>query len=549
MAFFFFVVGLEIRREFDLGELRERRRLATPVVAALGGMVVPAVIYLAFTAGTPGARGWGIVMGTDTAFALGVLALFGRTCGARIRTFLLTLVIVDDIAALTVIALVYTDDVSMPALLASIAFFGVVLFMRWAGIRNGVAYFLVGTCIWLAMLASGVHPTIAGVALGLLASAYPPSRQDLEHVGMLWRMFREQPTPEIARSTSTSVRLALSPNERLQHLFNPWTSFVIVPLFALANAGIELGGDALQRAFSSRITIGIVVGLVVGKLVGITGATWLGSRRWLGRFPITIPWTQLIGAGTVAGIGFTVALLIADISFEGERLEDAKIGILAASVLAAALSWVVFRLIPRLPARVARSGEQRIAPEIVDLADPVDPDRDHIRGSDDAPVTLVEYADFECEYCGRAEPTVRELLQAYGADLRYVFRHLPLPDVHEHAELAAEAAEAAGTAGRFWEMHDRLFEQSHGLEYDDMLRYAEELELDVDRFADDLQSRRYAVRVARDVESADESAVAGTPTFFVNGRRHQGAFDLDSLREAIDREARTLARRDAGIGD
>jgi Na+/H+ antiporter NhaA len=547
MAFFFFVAGLEIRREFDLGELRERRRIATPVVAALGGMIVPALIYLAFTAGTSDTRGWGIVMGTDTAFALGVLAVVGRSCGPRIRAFLLTMVIVDDIVALTVIALVYTDDVSMPALLVAFALFGVVLLMKWANVRNGVAYFLVGTCLWLAMLASGVHPTIAGVALGLLASAYPPSRADLEQVSNLWRMFREQPTPEIARSTGAELRYTVSPNERVQNLFTPWTSFVIVPVFALANAGIDLSGEVVSDALSSRITLGIIVGLVVGKLVGITGATWLATRRWLGRAPLTLPWPQLVGAATVAGIGFTVSLLIADISFEGVRLEDAKIGILAASVLASILSWVMFRVIPRLPDRVATSGEERIAPPIVDLADPVDPDRDHIRGSDDAPITLVEYADFECEFCGRAEPVVRELVQAYGADLRYVFRHLPLTDVHEHAELAAEAAEAAGALGKFWEMHDLLFDHADALKYNHVLDYAAELGLDVDQFADDLESRRFATRVARDVESADGSGVAGTPTFFVNGRRHQGAYDAVALRRAIDREAREAARREAGM--
>jgi Na+/H+ antiporter NhaA len=538
MTFFFFVVGLEIRREFDMGELRERRRLATPVVAAIGGMVAPALLYLAFTGGTDGARGWGIVMGTDTAFALGVLALVGRGCPPRIRVFLLTLVIVDDIIALTVIALVYTDDVSIVALVVAFALFGVAVVMRRWGIHNGVAYFVVSVGLWVAMVESGVHPTIAGIALGLLATAYPPSRADLDRAGTLWRRFREQPTPEYARSTSAGLRLSVSPNERLQHLIDPWVSFLVVPLFALANAGIELNGDVLERSLSSSITLGIIVGLVVGKLVGITAATWLGSRRWLGRFPLTIAWPPLVGAATVAGIGFTVALLIADLSFHGVELEEAKLGILGASIVATALSFVVFRVIGRLPERVAASGAPRVAPPIVDLSDPVDRGRDHVRGGDDAPVTLVEYADFECPYCGRTEPLVRDLVASYGTDLRYVFRHLPLTDVHEHAELAAEAAEAAGAAGKFWEMHDRLFAGSDALGFDDLLRYAGELDLDVDQFADALRSRKYALRVARDVESADDNGVAGTPTFFVNGRRHHGAYDLDSLREAIDRELR-----------
>jgi Na+/H+ antiporter NhaA len=541
MTFFFFVVGLEIRREFDMGELRERRRLATPVVAAVGGMVVPALIYLAFTMGTSGARGWGIVMGTDTAFALGVLALVGRGCPPRIRVFLLTLVIVDDIVALLVIALVYTDEVSVPALVVALGLFGVVVTMRWAGIHNGVAYFVVALGMWVAMVESGVHPTIAGVALGLLATAHPPRREALERVNVLWRRFREEPIPEYARSTGAVLRQAVSPNERLQHLIDPWTSLLIVPVFALANAGISLDPDVLERAASSPITIGIIVGLVVGKLVGITTATWLGSRRWLGRFPLTVAWPPLFGAATVAGIGFTVALLIADLSFTGERLEEAKLGILGASILATALSLVVFKvIIPRLPELDPE--HKRLAPLIIDLADPVDPERDHVRGSEDAPVTLVEYADFECPYCGQAEPVVRDLVQMYGADLRYVFRHLPLTDVHEHAELAAEAAEVAGAAGKFWEMHDRLFAGSNALQHDDLLRYAGEIGLDVDAFAQELDDRRYALRVARDIESADNSGAAGTPTFFVNGRRHHGSFDIDALRAAIDREARATAR-------
>src|ERR671919_1789656 len=315
MAFFFFVAGLGIRREFDMGELRERRRVATPVLAALGGIVAPALIYLAFNAGESTARGWGIAMGTDTAFALGVLALVGGRWAPSIRTFLLTLVIVDDVAALTVVALAYTEGLSTEALLVALALFGVVLIMRWAGVRHGVAYFLVGFGLWVAMIASGVHATIAGVALGVLATAHPPARGALERAGALWRLFREEPTPEYARSASRGVALAISGNERFQHLFTPWTSYVIVPLFALANAGVELNGDVVRHASSSPVTLGIVFGLVGGKVVGITAATWLSTRRRFGGLPLALTWPPLVGAAAVAGIGFTVALLIADITF------------------------------------------------------------------------------------------------------------------------------------------------------------------------------------------------------------------------------------------
>jgi protein-disulfide isomerase len=258
--------------------------------------------------------------------------------------------------------------------------------------------------------------------------------------------------------------------------------------------------------------------------------------------PLSLPWPPLLGAATVAGIGFTVALLIADISLEGPDLEDAKLGILAASVLASSLAWVVFWVIGHLPERFLVAGEGRVPAPLEDLAAPVDVDIDHVRGPADAPVTLVEYGDFECPHCGRAEPAVRELLQTFESDVRFVFRHLPLRDVHEHAQLAAEASEAAGAQGMFWEMHDLLYERQDALGLDEILRYAGDLGLDVDRFSEELQSGRHALRVARDIESADVSGVAGTPTFFVNGRRHYGAYDEMTLLSLV-REALTTAAR------
>jgi predicted DsbA family dithiol-disulfide isomerase len=238
----------------------------------------------------------------------------------------------------------------------------------------------------------------------------------------------------------------------------------------------------------------------------------------------------------VAGIGFTVSLLIADITFEGRALEEAKLGILTASVIATAAGWAVFRIVHRLPAAARAGGDRRLAPPINDLSDPVDPEVDHLRGPADAPVTLVEYGDFECPYCGRAEPVVRQLVAEFGNDLTFVFRHLPLTEVHEHAQLAAEAAEAAGAQGQFWPMHDLLMQHQDALTLSDLYAYAGELGLDMARFRDDLRTRRYTLRVARDVESADASGAAGTPAFFVNGRRHQGAHDIDALAAAIERE-------------
>ncbi|HEX6196624.1 MAG TPA: Na+/H+ antiporter NhaA [Jiangellaceae bacterium] len=549
MALFFFVIGLEIRRELDMGELRDRRRVAVPVLAAIGGMTVPALIYVSFTAGTEAVHGWGIVMATDTAFALGVLALVGRNWPVRLRVFLLTLVVVDDVGALTVIALAYTDDLSLGPLAIAAGLFAGVVALRASGVQRGAPYLFLGVALWLALLYAGVHPTVAGVAMGLLATAYPPSRTDLQNAASLWRSFREQPTSSYARSATRGLRYSISPNERMQQIYHPWTSFVIVPLFALANAGVRLSGDLLERAATSPVTLGIIAGLVLGKLVGISGVCWLATRPAFGGFPLTIPMAPLVGAATVAGIGFTVSLFIAELSFEGSTLDEAKVGILAASVLATGLAWAIFRVIELLPKRLLDGA--RHADPLVDLADDVDPERDHVRGPDDAPVTLVEYGDYQCPHCGQAEPVIRELLADFGSDLRYVFRHLPLDDVHDNAQQAAEAAEAAAAQGRFWGMHDRLFAHQDELTVDDLLRHARELGLDENRFEEELRKRKHAPRVAEDVDSADRSSVTGTPTFFANGRRHHGAFDLDSLtalvRTTLD-QAKRAPRGDTSGG-
>jgi protein-disulfide isomerase len=220
--------------------------------------------------------------------------------------------------------------------------------------------------------------------------------------------------------------------------------------------------------------------------------------------------------------------LIATIAFDGEQLEEAKLGILSAALAASTLTWLLFRATDYLPRPLRTRALLGTSEQLTDLYLDVDPERDHIRGPLEAPVTVIEYGDFECPYCGQAEPSVRELLTEFG-DVRYVWRHLPLNDVHPHAQLAAEASEAAAVQGAFWEMHDLLFEHQDALEADDLIAYAERLGLDVDRFADDLRTRAGAMRVADDVDSADLSGVSGTPTFFVNGRRHYGAYDLATL--------------------
>jgi Na+/H+ antiporter NhaA len=531
MTFFFLVLGLEAKRELDLGQLRERQRLALPVVAAIGGMAVPVLIFLAFNAGGSGADGWGAAMSMDTAFALGVLAL-AAPGGTRLRLRLLTVAVVDDLLALGVIATVYTEDVSFVPLAIAIGLFGALFALRYAPIAwRGQTAVVLGVAIWVALYESGIDPVIAGLAVGLITTAYPPARTDLERVTELTRAFREQPTPELAVSTQRGVAAAISANERLQYRLHPWTSFVIVPLFAIANVGVHVDGQLLEDAVTSPVTLGIVFGYVVGKPIGILGSVWLATRS--GRPRRTLSWPEITGLGTVAGVGFTISILIATLAFEGQELEEAKIGVLAAAVLALLLAWVVFRVIARFPTPVRARQLIGTADDLIDLSDEVDRARDHIRGSEDAPVTLIEYGDYECPYCGQAEVVIRELLDSFGGGLRYVWRSLPLNDVHPNAQMAAEAAEAAADQGAFWEMHDKLLEHQNELAVPDLLRYAEELGLDAERFSDGLLRRRHAERVAEDVASADASGVAGTPTFFINGRRHQGAYDIETLTDAV----------------
>src|SRR5262252_4412281 len=532
MTFFFLVIGLEARREFDMGELRERRRVAVPLAAGLGGLVVPIAIYLAINAGRPSAHGWGAAMSTDTAFALGMLALVGPKSADRLRSYLLTFAVVDDFTTIVIIALVYSGHIDVPALLAGLVALAAVYLARTIGLRQAVLYAGLGLAAWIAFFKSGVDPVVSGMVIGLLTPAYPAARSDLEQATARVRRFREQPTAELARAASISLSESISPNGRLQEIFHPWASYVIVPLFALANAGLVISAGFLAKAFTSPITLGILLGYVVGKPIGTTGGAWLVTVASRGRVRPPAGWASVAGAGTIAGIGVTVSLLVASLAFRGEQLAEAKAGVLAAALAAAGLTWAVFRVTSLLPKPLRLRALLGTQAAIIDLAAPVDPRRDHVRGPMKAPVTVVEYGDFECPYCGRAEPAIRELLAEFG-DVRYVWRHLPLTDVHQHAQLAAEASEAAAAQDAFWEMHDLLLDHQDALRPMDLVSYAEQIGLDRDRFAADLRRHTGRGRVAEDVDSADLSSVSGTPTFFINGQRHYGAYDIATLSDAV----------------
>ncbi|HEX2023790.1 MAG TPA: Na+/H+ antiporter NhaA [Acidimicrobiales bacterium] len=340
MAIFFFVVGLEIKRELVRGDLRDPRTAAMPVIAAAGGMVVPALLFLLVNAGAEGSRGWGIPVATDIAFAIGVVALFGSRVPVALKLFLLTLAIVDDIGAIVVIAVFYAGELELRFLATAFGLVVLMVLLRRAGVVWSPAYALLGVGVWVATQASGVHATIAGVALGLLtpARALTPGAVARGWVADLG----DDPTPAELDAMTRLARTSVSPAERLEHLLHPWTSFLVVPLFALANAGVAIEAGSFDAPGTLRVTAGVVLGLVLGKVTGITLAAWLALRSGVGRLPEGATWPMLVGIGFVAGIGFTVSLFVSELAFSGGALQDAaKIGVLCASTLSALVGAAV----------------------------------------------------------------------------------------------------------------------------------------------------------------------------------------------------------------
>ncbi|WP_411093369.1 Na+/H+ antiporter NhaA [Streptomyces sp. 049-1] len=535
MTLFFLVVGLEARKEFDLGDLRERSRLVLPVAASLIAMAVPVGIYLAVNHGGTAAHGWGVAMSTDSALALGAFAMVARGVPDQVRTFLLTLFVVDDVVALLLVIFAYGDGVSpAPTLLAAASFAALLAARRWRPSTRSRSDLAFGVGTWAALMFSGIEPPVAGLLIGLVTSARSPLRSDLEHATGLVRLYREQPSPARAKSATAGVSASLSSNARLHHLFHPWTTLLIVPLFALSNAGIQIDATRLTQAATAPVTLGIVLAYVVGKPVAVVLGTWSVTRSSNGRVSVPVGWGAVVGSGTLAGVGFTVSLLIATLAFHGEQLDHAKIGILAAAVLSTMTSWAVYRVIDLLPGVRRRNALLGDSTGVRDLHGAVDMDRDHVRGPLTAPITIIEYGDFECPYCSRTEPATRRLLASHP-DIRYVWRHLPLSDVHPQARLAAEAAEAAASQGAFWDMHSILLERQDRLRLTDLISHAEELGLDVTRFERELLGGDHRKQVDRHIADADANGVAGTPTFFINGKRHHGSHDVATMSEAIQR--------------
>ncbi|BBZ06041.1 Na(+)/H(+) antiporter NhaA 2 [Mycolicibacterium doricum] len=528
MAFFFFIVGLEVKAEFVIGELTDRSRAAVPVVAAVAGLIVPAVIFLVFNPSGQDAQAWGVVISTDTAFLVGALAVIKPKFPARLRIFLLTLAVVDDVGALGAIALFYTDDL-IPAPLAVAA----LLIAALAGVRKlpslrGPAYAVLGFALWIALYLAHVHPTLAGVAVAVLIPVFTPDRKQVEQTLGLVRAFRQSPNPQYARAVTRGLRESVSINERLQTAVGPYVSFLVLPIFALANAGVHLDEETVAAAMSSTLTWGVVAGLVIGKFVGITAATALMSATGWGRLAPGLSLRRVAGGAALSGIGFTISLFIVDVAIEDPARQDlARVGVLIASLLAFTLSWALFRLTDRVS-----------PPEPVGLTlvRAVDPQRDHIRGHPDAPLILVEYGDYECPFCGRATGAIDEVRAHFGDDLLYVWRHFPLQRAHPRSFDAARASEGAALQGKFFDMGRELFAHQDDLDWSDMYRYAVAIGLDIEQFDQDVRVHPSKVlhRVRDDAQDAEVMDLNSTPTFFVNGKRHKGPWDAASLIRALE---------------
>jgi Na+:H+ antiporter, NhaA family len=372
MVIFFFVVGLEIKREVLHGELANPRKAALPVAAALGGMIVPAGIYALWNFGGDGSSGWGIPMATDIAFALGVLALLGTRAPFALKVFLLALAIADDLGAIMVIAVFYTDEIQLAPVAWGVGLVVLLFIMGRLGIRSINLYIVVGALFWVAVLKSGVHATIAGVILAMLTPAAPYYRERdfdgiMEDLLDRLRHARESGNHDLVQQTLRQMedlsRGSESPLDRLEHALAPWASYLILPIFAFANAGVKLSGDMISDAATSPVTLGVAMGLVIGKPIGVLFTCWLAVRLGWAQLPNHVDFQHLIGVGLLAGIGFTVALFITGLAFEDPVLVDeGKVGILVASAVAGIVGFAYLWLLPRT--------HLEVEPEPAEVAEP-----------------------------------------------------------------------------------------------------------------------------------------------------------------------------------
>lgn len=534
MALFFAHVTLEVRRELELGELRDWRRASVPLIAAIGGLIVPALIYVAITWGTASVSGWGVVVSTDTAFVLGMLALVGRAMPSALRIFLVTLAVADDVGALGVIAFAYTDDFDPAPLLLAAVGLGIIALLRFARVWRGVAYLLPSVLVWVGFLLSGVHATLAGVAIALLLPIFATRFDDIRSAQDHVRAFQMAPTASYARTAENSLARAVSINDRAYNALTPYVMWLILPIFALANAGVRITQESLNDAFTSRLTWGIVIGLVLGKTVAITSATWIMNRLRPQALSPSLRMSQIFGVSILSGMGFTISLFVVELAFDDATdVSRAQIGVLAATMLSALLGAIVFSIL---------SGrERRRFPHRDRLLRPFDPDRDPVLGDPSAAViSVVEYGNYATPFLAGSTEMRQQMLGRFGRDVCHAFRHLPLEEPLGRS--TALANEAAAVQGRFWEMHDALLAQAPIRTERQIARAAAAAGLNLRRFEHDWMSAIGAERVDQDIEEGDVMHLTGAPTFFIDGRRYTGTIDPVSVTAAV---AEALAQAQA----
>jgi Na+/H+ antiporter NhaA len=535
MALFFAHVTLEVRRELELGELRDARRALVPAVAAAAGLVVPALLFIAVTWGDDAVTGWGIVVSTDTAFVLGMLALTGRLMPPQLRIFLVTLAVADDVGALGVIAFAYTDDFDPRPLLLAAVGLAVILVMRLLGIWRGALYLVPSVVVWVGFFLSGVHATLAGVAIALLLPIFSTRFTDLRRAHDQVRAFQLAPTAGSARTAEDSLARAVSVNERAHRALTPYVTWLILPTFALANAGVRITAESLADAFSSRLTWGIVVGLVIGKIVAITASTWIVARLRPGSLPPAVRMPHVLGVSMLAGMGFTISLFVTELAFDDPLdVSRAQIGVLTATVAAAALGALVLGI---LSAR-----ERRRSPLRGRLLRPLDPRRDPVLGDAGAAlITVVEYGDYATPFGAGADEMRDRIHHRFGSAVAYTFRHLPL-----ERPLGTEAAlanEAAAAQGRFWEMRDALLAEAPHEAERQLRRAAAQAGLNLRRFERDRASGVGADRVGEDIADAEAMHLEQAPAFYIDDVRYTGAIDAATFSTAVAAALDTARRR------
>ncbi|WP_311347460.1 Na+/H+ antiporter NhaA [Corynebacterium durum] len=529
MMMFFFLVSLEVKHDFVMGELREWRRASVPVVAAVAGLIVPALIFYAFNAGTDDADAWGVVISTDTAFVMGILAVFGNRLPVQLRAFLVTLAVVDDVGSLLVIATVYTERISFVPLIGVVVIAALLFLVQRARVYRSSVYIAAGATLWLLFLASGVHATIAGVVLGLLLPVFPPERSEVLRAEELTHHFRRTPVASTGSAAVIGILRSVSINERMQLALAPIVNLIVVPVFALSNAGVIISGETLQHAFKSPLTWGIIAGLVGGKYLGVFGASIIATKLRIGELAQCLAYRHINAGSMLTGIGFTISLFIIDLAIKDETAQsDARIGVLTASILAAIIGMVALAL--------TAAYDARHAPECTRLNRSIDPKRDHILGDPNAPLTLVEYAQLGGVDDTTVEEVVREVRDYFGDDLRFVFRHNPMGD--EAAERAAEALEAvhAQSPELFNYARTELSRLCEEEELDSRVirRAAVDVGSNLPRLEKDMRQRTYLSRVHDDADDALGMGLTSTPTFFIGDEIYEGPIESNAIIAALE---------------